>query len=247
MFDQIEDVVARPRRWTTVGGVALEATALAFLLVAPLMTIPSLPEWRPKQQPLAMSVSLAPPPTTNVADNPGRPNVPQAPPKFFVRRFVPPTTAFDHVTFVDAPPEVGVPGPPSAGIPDGFPRIELQAAPPVVLRAEPRPIPAVPAVPAAQAGPVKVGGKVQEANLLIHQVPAYPPIAVSARVQGAVVLEAIIGKDGRVKGLVLQSGPPLLVKAAMDAVRGWVYRPTTLNGEPVEVQTTITVNFVLGR
>jgi protein TonB len=75
--------------------------------------------------------------------------------------------------------------------------------------------------------------------------PVYPPLAKAARVQGTVSFQAVIGTDGTVRNLQLISGPPLLVQAAMMAVQQWVYEPTLLNGKPVEVITTIDVNFTL--
>ncbi len=81
----------------------------------------------------------------------------------------------------------------------------------------------------------------------MHKVqPAYPQIARMARIQGPVQLHAIISKDGTIENLVVESGPPMLVAAAINAVRQWRYRPYLLNHEPVEVETEITVNFVLG-
>ncbi len=79
---------------------------------------------------------------------------------------------------------------------------------------------------------------------MISQVrPTYPPLAKQARIQGVVVLEAVIGKDGTIQNLRVITGHPLLIKAAQDAVSQWRYKPTMLNGEPVEVVTTVTVNF----
>ena len=81
---------------------------------------------------------------------------------------------------------------------------------------------------------------------LVHQViPVYPALARQTRVSGAVELVGIIGTDGRIRELQLVKGHPLLVRAALDAVRQWVYRPTYLNGDPVEVVSPITVNFTL--
>jgi protein TonB len=81
---------------------------------------------------------------------------------------------------------------------------------------------------------------------LIHQVqPNYPPLARAARVQGPVVLRAIISRAGTIENLQILSGHPLLTGAAIDAVRQWRYRPYILNGEAVEVETQVTVNFVL--
>jgi protein TonB len=88
-----------------------------------------------------------------------------------------------------------------------------------------------------------VGGNVQQANLLEQVRPQYPPLARQARIQGVVVLEAVINKEGTVDNLKVITGHPLLINAALDAVKQWRYKPTMLNGEPVEVVTTITVNF----
>ncbi len=83
-------------------------------------------------------------------------------------------------------------------------------------------------------------------GLLIHQVkPTYPPLARQARIQGTVVLQAVIGKDGNIQNLKVVSGHPMLAPAALEAVKQWKYKPYYLNGEPVEVDTTINVNFTL--
>lgn len=84
-----------------------------------------------------------------------------------------------------------------------------------------------------------------EGNLIYRVQPEYPEIARQIRVQGPVQLRAIISKTGTIEHLAVESGHPMLVKAAMDAVRQWRYRPYLLNGEPIEVETEITVNFVL--
>jgi protein TonB len=83
-------------------------------------------------------------------------------------------------------------------------------------------------------------------GLLVHQVkPTYPALARQARIQGTVVLQAEIGKDGSIQNLRLISGHPMLAPAAIEAVKQWKYKPYFLNGEPVEVETTINVNFTL--
>ncbi|HEV2488742.1 MAG TPA: energy transducer TonB [Candidatus Acidoferrales bacterium] len=87
-----------------------------------------------------------------------------------------------------------------------------------------------------------------QAGLLIHRVdPPYPQLARIAHISGTVELRAIIGRDGSVRSVEVLSGSPLLVRAAVDAVRQWRYRPTLLDGEAVEVETRITVRFVLGQ
>jgi protein TonB len=110
---------------------------------------------------------------------------------------------------------------------------------------EPVAPPTPPPAPVIKTGRIRQGGVIQAANL-IHQVnPIYTPLAVKARAQGVVVLAAVISKEGRVESLRVISGHPLLNQAALDAVKQWLYRPTTLNGDPVEVETTITVTFTL--
>lgn len=97
------------------------------------------------------------------------------------------------------------------------------------------------------AEPLKVGGNLQAGKLIRKVTPVYPSMAGIAHVQGTVRLTAVIGKDGTIQNLKPISGPSLLVPAATDAVKQWVYKPTILNGEPVEVQTQIDVNFNLNQ
>ena len=92
---------------------------------------------------------------------------------------------------------------------------------------------------------IRVGGNVQQAKLIRQPKPIYPPLAKQARISGVVRLNAIIGKDGTIQNLTVASGHPLLVPAAMEAVKQWVYQPTLLNNDPVEVVTQIDVNFTL--
>jgi TonB family protein len=120
-------------------------------------------------------------------------------------------------------------------------------------------VPAAPPVPAASGGPVRVGSGVVVvpngpvrvssgtlAGMVLSKVdPLYPAEAKAAHVQGAVILHAIISKTGTVEKLEVVSGPTMLVSSAMDAVQQWTYRPYLLNGRPVEVETSITVNYTL--
>lgn len=110
--------------------------------------------------------------------------------------------------------------------------------------------PAAPALsfdPATPTPPqrIRVGGNVQAMNIVQKVMPVYPQVAKQAHVQGVVKFQAIIGKDGQIENLELLSGHPLLAPAATEAVRQWVYKPTLLNGNPVEVITQIDVNFTL--
>jgi len=92
---------------------------------------------------------------------------------------------------------------------------------------------------------IRVGGNVQAANLIKKVTPLYPPLAKQARIQGTVQFTALIGTDGSLVSLQLVSGHPLLVASAQEAVSQWQYKPTLLNGNPVEVITQIDVNYTL--
>jgi len=93
---------------------------------------------------------------------------------------------------------------------------------------------------------IRVGGSVIAAKLVYQPMPEYPQLAKMTHTEGAVELEAVIGKDGTIEELKVLRGHPLLVQAALDAVRQWRYQPTLLNGQPIEVVTEITVSFKLG-
>ena len=86
-----------------------------------------------------------------------------------------------------------------------------------------------------------------QGSLIRRVEPVYPPLARNARIQGSVVLEAVISKVGTIENLRLLSGHPMLVTAAIEAVRQWRYKPYILNDEAIEVETQITVNFVLAQ
>ncbi|HMD77838.1 MAG TPA: TonB family protein [Terracidiphilus sp.] len=94
---------------------------------------------------------------------------------------------------------------------------------------------------------VRVSSAVEEGLLIQKTVPRYPPIAIAARIEGTVVLQATISKAGTIENLRVASGPPMLQQAALDAVKTWLYRPYLLDGQPVEVETTVNVIFTLGR
>ncbi|MGI8988475.1 MAG: TonB family protein [Bryobacteraceae bacterium] len=97
----------------------------------------------------------------------------------------------------------------------------------------------------SRPGTIRVAGNVQAANLIKQVPPEYPALAKQARIQGTVRFNATIGKDGTIENLTLVSGHPLLVQSAQEAARQWVYKPILLNGEPVQVITTLDVNFTL--
>ena len=177
------------------------------------------------------SGNTATPNIQNAANLPVIAEVPQlSQPK--IRTFIPPTAQHNSKqrALIDAPPTLtsGPVLPPAVGLP----------APPAVILPPPK-----------QDGPmerqVQVESNIEAANLIKKVIPIYPQIAKSARIQGTVRFTAHIGKDGRILNLKFTSGPPVLVDSASTAVKQWVYRPTLLNGMPVEVITQIDVNFTL--
>jgi protein TonB len=123
-------------------------------------------------------------------------------------------------------PENGAPGSMGAII-DG-----IGTGPPTVIKQAPKTL--------------SISSGVMAGSLLDKTLPQYPAIARAARIQGVVVLQATISTTGLIKNLRVLSGPPMLQQAAMDAVRSWRYKPYLLNGNPVEVETTINVVFNLG-
>ena len=159
--------------------------------------------------------------------------------------FVAPPRIPDRISAVSdepvlsAPPSTtGVPfstGPALIGISDFAPS-RLPAPPPAAVRAQEKP-----------AAPLLQGGRVQAAKLIKQVVPQYPALARQARISGVVRLQGIIAKNGTIEDLQVISGHPLLIKAALDAVRQWIYRPTYLNGEAVEVAAPIDVVFTLSQ
>jgi TonB family protein len=157
------------------------------------------------------------------------------------REFTPPATS-QHNSFDSR-----------AVLPD-LPAAELSASPVAPLRiydpgerAGLNRIAPPPAKASASPAGVEVGGNLQAGKLIKKVAPIYPPMAAATRVQGTVRFKAIIAKDGTIQNLQTVSGPSLLVKAAADAVKQWVYQPTVLNGQPMEVQTQIEVNFNLNK
>ena len=144
-----------------------------------------------------------------------------------------------NVNFALAQGGVGVnapPPPPPAPAPAPPAPTGLDAPPPP-------PLPPPPPSPDGTPQRIRQGGNVQQAMVISKVAPVYPAEAKDARIQGVVILETLISTEGRVSSVRVISGHPLLQQAAVDAVSQWVYKPTLLNGQPVEVVTTTTVNF----
>lgn len=169
-------------------------------------------------------------------------------------QLVAPATIPDKIRMIDdtdLPPveiasAVGVPG--GTGVPGALEGVIGSIARSVPTAAPPPPAVSTPKPPERkQPERIRQGGQVQEARIIRRVMPVYPVLAKQARIQGTVHLLGIIATDGTIQQLQVISGHPLLVGAALEAVRQWVYRPTLLNGDPVEVVAPIDVNFTLSR
>jgi len=142
----------------------------------------------------------------------------------------------------EAPPPIAAAGGVVGGVPGGVPGGQLGGVIGGIVSASSS-IAAVPKLALPQR--IRISQGVTR-GLLVHRVePSYPPLARAARIQGEVVLSAVISINGDIQNLQLVSGHPMLVPAAITAVRQWRYKPYLLNGQPVEVETTITVIFSL--
>ncbi|HEV2348733.1 MAG TPA: TonB family protein [Terriglobia bacterium] len=219
----------------------VEIMLIGVAILIPLLITQALPK-------TMLSVALVAPPPPPPPPPPPAP----APPVKVIKRLsaedlmkaptVIPKTISKVKDEPEPPPQtaVGVVGGVPGGMPGGSAGGVLGG---ILSSAAPPPPPPPPK--AATPKRIRLGGQVEQAKLIFHPNPEYPPLAKMARIQGTVRLEAIISKDGTIQDLKAASGHPLLVNAALDAVRRWRYQPTLLNGEPVEVVTEIDVNFTL--
>jgi protein TonB len=250
MFDQtfVDGVGKTNKSWTVTLSFAMEFLAIGVMILVPLIWTEALP----KASLTSFLTAPAPPPPPPPPPPPAQvvKVVHVAPRQFNGQTLQAPREIPKQVAMIteDAlpPATVGVQGGVEGGIPGGtgFSGVGGGFAPPPP---PPPPPPKVDVVkPKAPEGPQRVSSGVQAAKLIKKPLPVYPPIAKSARIQGAVVLQATIGKDGTIQNLkMISAASPLLIQPAMDAVKQWVYQPTILNGEPVDVITEVTVNFTL--
>jgi len=227
------------RSWTTVLSFLLQCALIGILILVPLIYTEALP----RQQ--LMTFLVAPPPP------PPPPPPPAAIPVKVVKviqtdiingQLRTPTKIPEKVAMIkeeSAPPPMtsaGVIG----GVPGGVPGGSMGGVIGGIIGSTPVAVPKV-AVP----NRIRVSGGVQQGNLVNRVNPVYPAIAKAARISGTVVLQAEISKQGTIENLHVLSGHPMLVQSALDAVKQWRYKPYLLNGEPVPVETTITVTFTL--
>ena len=226
----------RPQNpWAAIGSLAFLSVLLLAILVAPLYR----PIPLPKRHRVTM-LYLQPPPVG------GNPTTFQAPMR--ASTYVPTSKSISAPVqkTQEAPP---VPVGTSEGVVGGVPGGVAGGVPNEVLGEM---LNSAPRVPVLAKSPVsttvkrmRIASRIAEANLIHNVAPQYPPQAGQARIEGTVVLMAVIGTDGGVKDVRVESGLPILAQAAIDAVKQWRYKPYTVNGEPVEVDSRITINFNL--
>jgi periplasmic protein TonB len=224
------------RGWTTLTSFGLQALFTTVLLLLPLLRPMGLPSFHQLSTPISLGQPLADPPA--VRGNTGSGPAPSRPAEIVFRRPSPLPVGMRPAAD-DGPPQIAdsgpyIPGPTGKGDPHGFSLFDGGTRP--VLPVAP---------PVTATRPLRLSH--MSAGDLIRKVqPMYPPLARSARIQGVVVLQALISKQGTIENLTILTGHPMLAPAAIEAVRQWRYRPYMLNGEPVEVETQVTVNFSLG-
>jgi periplasmic protein TonB len=248
MFEQavLSERPPAARYWAAVIGITGQLLLVACILIAPLIWPQLLPQatvltWLTLPAPIPAAVKTAPP----VHIRPTRPF------QVVGDKLVQPVSIPDTIAIIDDPPLAESAGPIAADIASGLAGLAAGVLNQAIRSAPIAPAPATPAAapskPSASAPIIRVrqGGLVNPARIVQRLEPVYPLIARQARISGTVELEGIIGIDGRIRELRVLSGHPLLTKAALDAVRHWVYEPTRLNGQPVEVIAPITVHFRL--
>ena len=228
---------SRPRNpWAAVGSVTLLSLLLLALVVIPLFHTDTLP----KRETLTMllvpspaaasSVTRLPVPTSSSRNTPTILRVPRA------MHTTPeaPSPPLDSTVALFG----GVAGGAVNGIPSGVLSEVLRSTGSAPVLAK---------TPAPAPRRIRVPAQIAEANLVYDVAPKYPSEAGRARIEGTVVLLAVIGKDGSVEDVRVKSGLSVLAQAAIEAVKQWRYRPYLLNGEPVEIDSHITINFTLSK
>jgi len=236
------------RTWTVLASFVGQLALIGVAILIPMIYFDALPRTQ------LTSFLVAPPPPPPPPPPPAAAPVKMVkviPRQFDAGRLMAPKAVPKDIAMIkeeELPPpsaSAGVVGGVPGGVPGGTPGGVIGGIIGSVPTAAPPPPPVEQKKPTVQR--IRVGGQVQQANLIRQPKPVYPPLAKQARIQGVVRFNAIIGKDGTIQNLTLMTGHPLLVPAAQEAVKQWLYKPTLLNGEPVEVATVIDVNFTLSQ
>ena len=241
MFDDMVVSSANPAKtnkpWTVVVSMLIQFAVLAVLILIPLIYTEALPKT------MMATMLMAPPP----------PPPPPPPPATIIKvkpqvhlldagKLVAPKVIPKDIKIIkeEAEPDLGGM---SGGVVGGVAGGSMGGVIGGVIGG----VGAAPPPPKPNQGRIRQGGNVQAAKLMNKVQPTYPPLARQTRISGTVRLHAIIAKDGSIQSLEVLSGHPLLQQSALDAVRQWKYQATLLNGEPVEVDTTIDVIFSLNQ
>ncbi|HYM09990.1 MAG TPA: energy transducer TonB [Bryobacterales bacterium] len=233
-------------KYTVFVSFVLESLAIGVAILIPLIYTNTLPAYQ------LMSYLVAPPPPPPPAPPPPVVKIQKIVPREFdAGKLMAPKVIPKKVKLIEeseTPPAniAGVVG----GVPGGMPGGAIGGVIGGIISSAPVAPPPPPKVEAPKPVTpqrIRVGGNVQKANLINAPRPVYPPLAKQARIQGVVKLHAIIDKSGAIQQLTVVSGHPLLIPSALEAVKQWRYKPTLLNGEPVEVITEIDVNFTLSQ
>ena len=232
LFASRVGVVSASKRWTMLASMGLQATIAVVVITLPLLHPEALPfhvegpkvvvPLMPKP-PVMVRVEAAASTSSGVAATVTRPMI------------FPSLLPNKDLAMTDAPPLVPIG--PGMGTRDGLPS---------GIGVGDGSGPAVTMTPVKATAPLNVSTGVLQGMLIAPIRPVYPAIAKAARVQGTVIVEAIISRTGTIESLHVVSGPQMLQGAALDAIREARYQPYRLNGVPTEVETRITVNFRLG-
>ncbi|HWG17719.1 MAG TPA: energy transducer TonB [Acidobacteriaceae bacterium] len=226
-------VTSRTQRWSAFGSAAFQLMLATLIVVIPLMRPQSIKLLKeiphltapilPPRPPVIVRTSTSNMPSAGSTAPSAVAQANSGTPHFTLRPGTPPgdepVGTITNLTIGGGPNLM-------PGLPSGGPEVTV--------------------VRPAITGPVNVSGGVTAGMLLAPIRPTYPPIAKAAGIQGPVVIEAIISKAGKIESAHVVSGPPMLRQAALDAVEAAHYHPYLLTGEPVEVETTVTVVFRLG-
>ncbi len=243
MFDEMVISSPHPKKtnkwWTVLVSTAFQVAFLAILILIPLIYTEALPKT------MMATMLTAPPPPPPPPPPPVATQIVKVKPQVHLMdagKLMAPKVIPKDIKIIkeEAEPDMGAVGM-AGGVPGGVAGGSMGGVLGGVIGGIGAPPPPKP------KGPLRVGGNVQAARIVNRVQPVYPPLARQTRISGTVRLHAIISKDGTIQQLEVMSGHPLLQQAALDAVRQWRYQPTLLNGEPVEVDTTIDVIFSLNQ
>jgi protein TonB len=248
MFEQTFVDGGKTRKtWTVLISFIAQILVIVVAILIPMIYFDALP----KSQLSSFLVAPPPPPPPPPPPAAAPPKVIKVIPRQFdagrltAPKQVPKEVAMIKEEELPPPSSGGVVGGVPGGVPGGSAGGIIGGIIGSVPTAAPPPPPPVKVEKPVTPQRIRVGGQVQAAKLIRQPKPIYPPLAKQARISGHVLLNAIIGKDGTIQNLTVASGHPLLIPAALEAVKQWVYQPTLLNNDPVEVVTQIDVNFTL--